>query len=231
MQINDIDILTYSATLLSKDIQTAKVTTYNDWLRNSNKPIDLGKIEEKYIPIKLRFCVKGEDETSALKNKSDLIKQCEKAKIVFDDINYTYQCCVVSHSCEMILPCKYTVEVELKGYAYGLEVSVNANRTASKSITNVGNTITPCIVEVTPTTNLDSIAIGGLSNDSIVINNLTADTKVTIDGEVSTVMEGTTNKYGDTDMWEFPRLKPGDNTVTFDDSTCNITIKYKPRYM
>lgn len=39
------------------------------------------------------------------------------------------------------------------------------------------------------------------------------------------------NKYGDTDMWDFPRLNPGTNTITVNKNNCDIKIKYKPRYI
>ncbi|MFR4897226.1 MAG: phage distal tail protein [Blautia hansenii] len=54
--------------------------------------------------------------------------------------------------------------------------------------------------------------------------------KVIIDREACTVAQGVTNKFADADMWEFPSLLPGNNTLTFSSALCEVTIKYKPRY-
>jgi len=32
-------------------------------------------------------------------------------------------------------------------------------------------------------------------------------------------------------MWGFPKLIPGENTITVDKDSVDITIKYKPRYV
>ena len=66
-----------------------------------------------------------------------------------------------------------------------------------------------------------------------MIKNLSAGKTVIIGGEACTVTEDGANKYADTEMWEFPTLLPGENALTFTSSSvpCDVTIKYKPRYI
>ncbi len=44
---------------------------------------------------------------------------------------------------------------------------------------------------------------------------------------------GTVNKFPDTDMWQFPTLQPGDQTVTTDTplATCGVDIQYHPKFL
>ena len=44
---------------------------------------------------------------------------------------------------------------------------------------------------------------------------------------------GVVNKFGDTDMWQFPALQPGAQTVATGTplATCGVAISYKPKSM
>ena len=117
------------------------------------------------------------------------------------------------------------------GYSYKEEVTEVMNRITSKTINVSGNLETPAIVEITPTTALADITLEGLADDPIIIKNLTANKTVVLDGELQKVTVDGMNKYGDTDMWDFPRLNPGTNTITVNKNNCDIKIKYKPRYI
>ncbi len=118
-------------------------------------------------------------------------------------------------------------------------ISVSANATSSKTITVEGDYITPCVVEITPQVNvISSLTISGAARnkitgelEDILINNLTKDNKIVIDGENATVTEENVNKFADTEFWEYPTLLPGSNVLTFSNTQCNVVIKYKPRYI
>lgn len=42
---------------------------------------------------------------------------------------------------------------------------------------------------------------------------------------------GIVNKFGDTDMWAFPTLQPGENAVGIDITTADVQITYKPKFI
>ena len=84
--------------------------------------------------------------------------------------------------------------------------------------------------KLTPSINIIDLVINGLG-ESFTIKNLTAGQKVIISGESCTVIQGATNKFLDYDGWDFPKLQPGANTITFSKSSCDITVKYKPRFI
>lgn len=133
----------------------------------------------------------------------------------------------------------FEINVVADPFKYKDYISVSANVTASKTITVQGDYPVPCIIEIIPQVNvISSLTIKGAARnkitgklEDILIKNLTKGNKVVIDGENGTVTEGSSNKFADTEFWEFPSLLPGGNKITFSNTQSNITIKYKPRYI
>lgn len=133
----------------------------------------------------------------------------------------------------------FEINVVADPFKYKDYISVSANVTASKTITVEGDYPTPCIIEITPQVNvISSLTIKGAARnkitgelEDILIKNLTKGNKVVIDGENGTVIEGSGNKFADTEFWEFPSLLPGGNEITFSNTQSNITIKYRPRFI
>jgi phage-related protein len=39
------------------------------------------------------------------------------------------------------------------------------------------------------------------------------------------------NKFSDTDLWAFPVVQPGKNTVSVDSPDCTVKVEYKPKFM
>lgn len=229
MLVNSIDISNFKAILLSKDIQTATVITYDDWLRNSLNPIFLGK-QEQYKSVKLKLFIEDTNEENALNDISNLVKQFEKCILKFDDLSFYYDCIIVSKNHERIAIGRYNLEIELKGYAYKSQITETANRVSSKTINIPGNLYTPAIVEITPSIALVDLVVTGLG-ETFTLKNLTAGQKIIVNGEDCTVLQGTTNRFSDYDSWDFPVLSPGANTITFSKSSCDVSIKYKPRWI
>ena len=232
MLVNNINIEEYNAMLEEKDIQTANITTFSDWLDNSREPLYF-KDTEKYILINLKFYIDCKNDDEAVLIKSNFIKQLKKCTIKFDDIKYYYDCVLDSQSSTRIIPGKYELSIKLKsGYAYIGYISKIFNKSLSTSFQVGGNVEEiAAIVEITPTASYGSLTLKGLSDTPIIINTITANKKIIINGEDGTVLEDGKNKYKDIDLWEFPRLKIGTNNISVDKDTYNITIKYRERYI
>ena len=98
-------------------------------------------------------------------------------------------------------------------------------------VTYEGITETPCTLSILPASVLSKLTITGLSQKPIILNNLEAEKEIVIDGEKGNVICEGANEFGDYDAWEFPRLLPGENTVTLDSDICQVTITYKPLYL
>ena len=231
MLVNNIDISIFKAECLNKDIQSSNITIFDDWLENSLTPILLRK-QETYKPVKVELFIKDKTDEDCLNNISNLVKQFGECTIKFDDLNYFYDCTILKKNHTRTNKGKYTLDVELKsGYAYKPTITEVMNRITSKTINVLGNTETPCIVEIIPIIDIIDITVEGFAEDPIVIKNLKANKIVIVDGESGTVTVDNVNKFDDTDLWEFPSLKSGPNTLKFSKNNCDINVKYKPRFI
>jgi len=229
--VNNIDISNFKATLFKKNIQTATVIIYDDWLRNALTPLYLGK-QETYKQIKIQLIIEDTSDESCLNDISNLIKQFEKCTVKFDDLSFYYDCTIVNKSHERIVSTFYILDIELKsGYAYKSAIIETLNHVSSKTITIPGNIQAPAIITITSPIDTISITLTGFGSESIIVKNLKANIPVVIDGEVCTVISNGLNKFIDTDMWEFPTLQIGSNTIGTSSANCVINISYKPRYV
>lgn len=230
MLINNININNFNATLLSRDIQVANVTTFTDWLDNSTSPTKLKEEKFKFSPIEVKLLVEGNNEQEVLTNISNIIIKCKSGELKFTDMDYYYNVTVESYSNKKIIDKAYELEITFKSdYKYKLEVIETMSRIITKTINVPGNAETPCIVEITPGVDAIDLIINGLSEDPITIRNLKQNKKIIINE--STVLQEGINKFEDTDLWEFPSLQPGANTITLSKNTMNMNIKYKGRWI
>lgn len=230
MKINDIDISKFKALLESKDIQTSEIKIYNDWLRNASNYIVEGK-EEKYISIKCKFVVQGETEQKALENISNLIKNAEICTLKFDNVDFYYDAILVNKTSKRVIDTLYEVQIDWKsGYAYKSQLKEIMDNISKKTILVEGNIMTPAIIKVTVPIDKIDLKISGFG-ENIIIRNLKAGIPVIINGENCTVLENGKNKYKDTEMWEFPKLNFGMNTISVNDKKCHIEICYKPKWI
>lgn len=231
MNIDGVDIKSFGAILMDKIIQSASLEQVYSWNRNSIIPIHLDrKFTFNILEIKLYF--KGVNEDDLKSKISAFINKAKECTIQFDDSFYYKGFLEGTPLSENTLK-KETKKLTIRflAYRFKAEVTEIMNRITSKTINVAGNLETPVIVEVTPSIDLIDLTINGLDEESIVLKNLKANKKIIVNGEDGTVLQEGVNKYSDTEMWSFPSLKPGVNTITVDKSSVDITIKYKPRYI
>lgn len=230
MLINNVSITSFNAKLLKKDIQTAEIIVYEDWLRKALSPIVIEK-EEKYKKINTEYLVKGSTDSEALINISNLIKSAEECIIKFSNIDFYYNCFIVDKSHTRIKEGIYRLKMEFKSsYAYKDELVEIISNVTSKAITALGNTEMPVILEITPSINLIDLTINGLG-DEFILKNLTTGNTVIINSEEGTVLENGVNKFIDFEGWDFPVLNPGNNIITLSSENCIINLRYKPRWI
>ena len=153
---------------------------------------------------------------------------------------YYYGIAAVSSTKENNVVTMFEISMTADPFKYKDAISTVLENASSSTLAVSGDYETPCIIELSPTGAITRYTIKGAARDpvtgeveDIVIKNLTAGKTVVIDGEACKVTENGMNKYGDTEMWEFPSLLPGSNVLAFQGSgaPCDVTIKYKPRYI
>lgn len=232
MLVGDVDISVFKARLMSRIINNAELNIYNYFGNVNINPIFFinGSNKFKELTLKLDILCKDFNELEIM--KSNLIRHLEISTIKFDDIDFYYRGFLSTNpTYSYVMKGNEIAEIKMLVIAYKDEVTEIMNRITNKTINVAGNLKTPAIVEITPSTELIDLTLTGLDDSPIILKNLKANKKIIIDGENCTVTVDGVNKFSDTDMWGFPKLKPGANTITVNKSSVDITIKYKPRYI
>ncbi len=230
MLINNIDISVFGASVSNKLIQPTTIEIEKIRIKNSFNQID-SKKQFKKVSIKLLF--EGENRDVINNNISNFMsKLINEVDIKFKNLSHFYHVYLMDHTVEDTNFDEWLfLNIEFIGYEYSTQIVETMNRITTKTINVPGNEETPAIVEITPSVGIIDIVLTGLSDEPMTIRILTGGKKVIIDGEEGLVTVDGVNKFNDTDMWEFPRLKPGANTITVSRNNVDISIKFKPRWI
>ena len=230
--INDVDVEKFNATVLEVDIQNSNIKSQDVNIIKGLFPLFF-KDEVGLNTINITLLINSLDKKQYYIDKSNLLKlMIEPFEIYLEDRDLRFLCILTNHSDKASLKqIRGRIVLTMFGYNLGDLISESINRTFSKTINVPGNYKVPAIIEITPSIGLIDLTISGLSNDPIIIKNLKQGKKIIIDGIEGTVTEEGINKFKDTDFWEFPFLLPGSNKITIDKNSCDITIKFKPRFI
>lgn len=230
MLINNKNISEFKAKLLSRSISNADFNITNEWISNSINPLISKDYNYKYKKLKFSLDIKCNNASELETMKSNIFKELAISTIKFSDINYYYDGFVTNISEPTFITEVFeSITFEMFVIAHGKEIIKNIKLGDTTYIFNVdGNQVTPAMVEIIPNIDLINLTLEGLSEDPIVLKNLKGGETINIgNGKVTA---GGKSKINDVDMWEFPRLKPGQNTIKINKANCDINIKYKPRY-
>lgn len=232
MTINDIEITErYHAIILNREIQTCNVVTYDEWLNRSVYPLNVNKDQYQYSAVKVKLLLEEENDEEVLISVSKVIHMATRCRLGFSDLNYIYEAILESHSTKQIMRGKAELTLTFQAGRKIYKQRIDTITGTSKTLKYDGTSETPCTLSITPSSVLPTLTITGLSEKPISINHLEANKEILIDGELGKVTCEGVNKFGDYDAWEFPRLLPGENTITLDSDICQVTITYKPLYL
>lgn len=230
--INNKNIMDFGAVLINSNIDNPKLETLGGyWNKNSLTPIYSDK-KNTYKKLFIEMILEGSQEEIEI-NIAKISIECEVCILCFSHKDLLYKCQIDSiNESEKLSRRAFKVKFNLiVCEIYKNDTVINIPNNTESIIDNKGISLTPCIVEITPISDIIDITLDGLADDPIIIKNLKGNKKVVLDGELQTVTVDGINKYGDTDMWDFPRLKPGNNLIKISRNSCDITIKYKPRFI
>lgn len=231
MLINNKNISEFKAKLLSRSISNADFNITNEWLNNSINPLISKDYNYKYKKLKFSLDIKCSNASELETMKSHLFKELAISTIKFSDIDYYYDGFITNISEPSFITDVFeTITFEMLVISEGKEIIKNIKFGDTTCTFNVdGNQITPAMVEIVPNVSLIDLTLEGLSDNPIILKNLKGGETIYIgNGKVTA---GGQSKMNDVDMWEFPKLKPGQNNISASKDTCNITIKYNPRFI
>ncbi|WP_195948102.1 phage distal tail protein [Paraclostridium bifermentans] len=233
MLINNIDISKYNAKVLDVNIQNSSISNLSDLdIKNKLLPLFL-KSKVVLNNITVTLLINSLDKRQYYLDKSNLLSSMlDSFDIYFKDRNLKFKCVLVNQADQPSLrQIRGRFQLTFIGYNLENEVIETINRITSKTVDAFGNYKVPIIMEITPVIDMIDLKITGLSEDPLIVKNLKGTKTIIIDGINGTVTQDGINKFNDTDMWEFPFLVPGKNNILLSKDTCNITIKYNPRYI
>lgn len=169
--------------------------------------------------IKLTFDFFGNSPNETALHISDMTDELQKgADILLPDGFYYW--CVYDSAGEQKRKAPWIEQVKftLHGVRHGKLEEITLEE--SGKINALGNIETPMIVTLTPETGEDTMTFQGIT--------ISSSRPVTIDGFYTTVKNDLGyNVFGDTDMTEWPKLKPGENVITMT-GVASAEISYYP---
>lgn len=244
MKVNGIDLKDRYGSKIRIGQQTIRertIVNFTDWIDEYDSPTPGQEPKHKFFDVEAELIVIGTSKTDAELTVSNIIADCRSGDIELDNVDLVVTGELKEAEKEFKKRWIYSLSLVFQAWEKkDDEVTETIEDATSKTINVTGNLNAPCIIELTPSGAITRYTIKGAARDpvtgeaeDIVIKNLSAGKKVIIDGEACTVTEDGANKYADTEMWEFPTLLPGANALTFTSSSvpCDVTIKYKPRYI
>ena len=216
--------------LLDRKIETAEIVNVDDWPTSSLDPIQHRQLT-RYKQIYCELFLECADDNIAYAKISEISSEARKATLKFEDTDFYYDAILDNVDEERITEGSFFLRLYWKApSAYKPEIAEVASRVPSKTINAPGTLQTLAIVEITPSVNLIDVTITGLG-EPFTIFSLTAGQKVIINGEDGTVTENGENKYPDYDSWGFPVLQPGQNEIAISQTSADVTIRFKPRWL
>ena len=206
----------------------SNTSSYNNtgsyWNTGSLKAIK-GIKSETYRVLNTKFLFKGSSRLEILKNISKFIEESKECIFYRDNLYYEVEI-ADSVEPEKLTPGAYILAIKYNVLdVYESEKSITTNKSTTITI----NSPKPCYANLEITASTGAINCTVTINDTeIVVNNLKANETVYIGS--GKVVAGGKSKINDVDIWEFPILNPGNNTIKVNREDVNVIVKYNERW-
>lgn len=232
MKIDGIDIRKYNAKQLSVEFQPPSDKIKTEWIDGAATPQEY-KTYIKYGKMNLSILVRGNDRNEIMHTISNIMLLLTKTvSLTLDGYKGTYDGSLTSSSvAKTSVKTRYILKLKFDGYLKDAEIVHEYTDTTAAAFETIGTRETPCIIEITPTVNLQSFVITGFGDD-ITVSGLKKDKTIIIDGARGTATIDGANAFGNVDLWAFPSLSAGAKTMlTFSSNKCVVKIRYNPMWL
>lgn len=231
MIVNGNGLELYKGTLEAVNIGTASRTVTKGFLTGKRlSPVKISDMEYQEIPIRLSVEINADSAEEFEVLKGELTSAMCECELKFIDMpDRTYQSWLAAEpEVNKDLPEIGTITYSLNAVCCGEQKIKHFSD--ALTFEYEGNATAPAVLEVITDIGLNSLTIEGITGSSITVQNITKDIPLIIDGENGLITQNGINKFGDSNLWEFPRIKHGKNTVTLS-TVCTATLTYKPRFI
>ena len=222
MLINNKDIKTFSATLVSYEVGMTELPKTIEWDGGSYSPF-ISFEPSRFKEVTVKLLIEGSTREVIEKNKSNIVSELKKSVVKFKDAPFIYDGVLEDIAYENINRFAVIAEIQLTCLQQELRKSIILTKNPTQQVTIIGNN--PCEVcyEITLPVDTASFTI----ND-IKVNNLKKGEVLLIDGVTKRILVNNQNKFKDSEFWEFPKLNSGTNTINMSPATVDAKIHYNP---
>ncbi len=232
MTINGINIEKFGAVQLTVDMQPPQDEANVEWIDGAVVPTD-SRTTTTFSTLELVLLFRGSDPGRIVQAIGEVTQLLTAgAELELDGYRDKFRAWYKSSKIEKILRSKTRRKLTLnfQGYLHGELIKKTYRFVTQATVMREGARTTPVILTVLPANDLGEITVEGLTDDPIVISNLTAGVPVTIDGRDGTAEENGINKGRDVSMWEPPTLKTRETTVRWS-AEAAVTVEYWPIWL
>ena len=200
------------------------VTEFTRTVGKSNLRVNNQKFDVSGLTVV--FYVGGQTKQSCYINTSNLIEECKDCIITTDEDNFEYVAVLTNYNV-VETGIDFYNEVTLTFSAVKrLALVKTVFDTGNGSVFNLGNVTSGMKITITPKADLSTFMING-----ITIKNLTANMPFIIDGLQGEVLCNGINRFLDTDLIEFPKVKPGKNQIGVSNTNVTVEVSYYPTFI
>lgn len=238
MTINGIDISTFGARQTRITIDHHEWDHNYQWTPGAVLPVyGISSIIPKQIVVVIN--IKGTGRQNLIAKRSALLALLrDRAEVVLDGYTNKFNVVMKGHKeTEMAKARWHQIELDLEGYEYGAAVTEQTTNASSEAlqITNPGNLVSPCCIEITPRAGAQSIRLTGICRDSFTGEDLPVEIEDIIIGKVIKIdaLTGQITEDGslkDMDIWALPSLKPGVNSIGCNNANMTVKCTVTPFY-
>lgn len=218
-----------NVTWLSQTVKPRNVVTYVEWLAESFLPAKSKPNRYTDFEICIEMLVKGKSKEECELTMSSIMSDFDSGELQLDNMNFTYDFDFKSEDRELVKRWLYSYKINLNAYSKKGILRTVEFTGKEKTILMEGTSKSPAIVTITPDIALVNLTVTGITDEAITIKDIARNAKVVIDGQNCTITENGQNILDKTDLWEFPRLMPGKNIITLDNS-CSVKVDYRAFY-
>lgn len=218
-----------NVTWLSQTVKPRNVVTYVDWLAESFLPAKSKPNRYTDFEICIEMLVKGKSKEECELTMSSIMSDFDSGELQLDNMNFTYDFDFKSEDRELVKRWLYSYKINLNAYSKKGILRTVEFTGKEKTLVMEGTAKSPAIVTIIPDIALVSFTVTGITDEAITIKDIARNAKVVIDGQNCTITENGRNILDKTDLWEFPRLMPGKNIITLDNS-CSVKVDYRAFY-
>lgn len=230
MIIDGYNVNNLGAKELSINIQNVSVTNTSQWVQETLNPY-ISDSTTGFKAVEAKLIISGASRTEILKKISIMLsKLLSVSTIKFDEFEHNFLLVLADEGVteKTIDPCTYIKTFNLCGLEFGDKETLNIENKVVATIDYKGTAKTPLSMKITPSSSENLTIV--LNKNTLKINNVTAGKEINIDSINEEILENNINKYSDTDLWQFPFLQYGYNSINFSQNVkCNF--EYNERFL